>query len=237
MIRLHITAEGQTEKAFVDRVLAPHLTQFGVYVDARCVLTSKDKRAFKEYRGGLISYQRAKIDIETWMKEDANPECWFSTMFDLYALPEDFPDFDKAKKLVPYDRIARLEQAFSKDMKKRNFIPYIQLHEFESLIFADPTQLDWEYLEHDKPIANLIEMVGDQNPELINDGPTTAPSKRIIQEISEYDKVTSGVSVAARIGLPTLRDKCKHFNEWVASLEKLGSKLWHPYHPSITKAF
>lgn len=60
MIRLHITAEGQTEKAFVDQVLTPHLAHFDVYTDARCVLTSKDKRAAKEYRGGLISYQKAK---------------------------------------------------------------------------------------------------------------------------------------------------------------------------------
>ena len=111
MIRLHITAEGQTEKAFVDQVLTPHLAHFDVYTDVRCVLTSKDKRAAKEYRGGLISYQKAKADIETWMKEDANQECWFTSMFDLYALPEDFPGFDEAELLEPYQRIERLEAA------------------------------------------------------------------------------------------------------------------------------
>ncbi|WPD22893.1 MAG: hypothetical protein SD837_22265 [Candidatus Electrothrix scaldis] len=39
MIRLHITAEGQTEQSFAGKVLAPHLAGFGVFVDARCVLT------------------------------------------------------------------------------------------------------------------------------------------------------------------------------------------------------
>ena len=91
MIRLHVTAEGQTEQAFVKTVLAPHLTNYGVYADARCVLTSKDNRAGKEFRGGLISYQKAKNDIQTWLKEDKSPECRFTTMFDLYALPDDFP--------------------------------------------------------------------------------------------------------------------------------------------------
>jgi hypothetical protein len=224
VIRLHITAEGQTEKAFVDQVLTPHLAHFDVYTDARCVLTSKDKRAAKEYRGGLISYQKAKADIETWMKEDANQECWFTSMFDLYALPDDFPGFDEAKRLEPYQRIERLEAAFGNEMNKPNFIPYIQLHEFESLILADPAKLDWEYLEHDQPIGNLVKMVGSQNPELINDGRETAPSKRILKEIPEYDKVTSGVSVAAHIGLDALRASCKHFDEWVSRLEKLGGK-------------
>ena len=47
MIRLHITAEGQTEQVFAKTVLTPHLAPFNVFVDARCVLTSKDKRAAK----------------------------------------------------------------------------------------------------------------------------------------------------------------------------------------------
>ena len=36
MIRLHITAEGQTEQSFAKKVLAPHLAERGVFADARC---------------------------------------------------------------------------------------------------------------------------------------------------------------------------------------------------------
>ena len=75
MIRLHITAEGQTEQEFAKKVLNPHLALFDVYVDARCVLTSKDKRASREYRGGLLSYEKAKKDIQNWLKEDNHSEC------------------------------------------------------------------------------------------------------------------------------------------------------------------
>ena len=70
MIRLHITTEGQTEQGFVRRVLAEHLAGFHVFVDARCILTSRDKRTAKEYRGGLIGYEKAKKDILAWIKED-----------------------------------------------------------------------------------------------------------------------------------------------------------------------
>ena len=224
MIRLHITAEGHAEQAFVKNVLAPHLARYDVLVDARRVLTSKDNRAAKEYRGGLLSYQKAKKDIQNWLKEDKHAECRFSTMFDLYALPNDFPGYTQAKKQTDkYECIRILEESMASDLASRRFIPYIQLHEFEALILADPQQLDWEYLEHDRPINNLIAMVVNQNPELINDDPMTAPSKRILNEIPEYDKVTAGVAVAGKIGLQTLREKCRHFNEWLTTLEQLSN--------------
>lgn len=227
MIRLHITAEGSTEQAFAQKVLSPHLAQFNVFVDARCVLTSKDKRMAKEYRGGLLKYEKAKKDIHTWLKEDKHSECRYTTMFDLYALPDDFPGYAEAKKISdPYQQVKLLEEALKNDINDRHFIPYIQLHEFEALILADPQQLAWEYLEHESPIRNLIAMMGDQNPELINDGAMTAASKRILKEIPEYNKVTSGVAVTEKIGLPILRQKCRHFNEWLSALELL-SELIH----------
>lgn len=223
MIRLHITAEGQTEQRFAKDVLAPHLSRFDVFVDARCVLTSKDKRMAKEYRGGLLSYEKAKNDICDWLKEDKHDECRFTTMFDLYALPYNFPGYDNAKKKIDrYDRVKALEEYMAKDINDRRFIPYIQLHEFEALILADPQHLGWEYLDRATQIKNLSSMVGDKNPELINDGRETAPSKRILKEIPEYDKVIAGVTVTGKIGLPTLRAKCRHFNEWLTQLENLG---------------
>ena len=226
MIRLHITAEGQTEQRFVNEVLRPHLAAFEVYTDVRCVITSKDNRASKEFRGGMTTYARARNDILNWMKEDLAAECRFTTMFDLYALPNDFPGYEQAAAISdPYAKVVALEAALEADIASRFFFPYIQLHEFETLILANPQCLDWEYLEHDSAIRNLVAMVGDQNPELINDGPETAPSKRVIKEIPEYEgDKTSGASVAAQIGLATLREKCAHFNEWVTRLEQLGSE-------------
>ena len=222
MIRLHITAEGQTEQSFAKKVLGPHLAERDVYADARCVLTSRDKRAAKGYRGGLVSYEKAERDIRTWLKEDACDECRFTTMFDLYALPNDFPGYAEAGRASdPYERVEILERSMARNIDDRRFIPYIQLHEFEALILADPQKLDWEYLDHDAAIGALISMVGNRNPELIDDGPTTAPSKRILKEIPEYDKVSSGVAVVEKIGIPALRAKCRHFDEWVSGLEQL----------------
>jgi hypothetical protein len=225
VIRLHIVVEGRAELNFVRRVLAPHLGQasFGVMTDARMVLTSKDNRTDREYRGGLTRYQKAQADILTWMKEDKHPECRFTTMFDLYALPNDFPGLDSATgRRNPYERVQLLEKAFAEDINHRGFIPYIQLHEFETLILCAPQKLSEEYAEHNLPIQRLVKMVGTQNPEVVDDGEETAPSKRILREIPEYDKATAGVSAAESIGLKTLREKCRHFNDWVSCLERLG---------------
>ncbi len=222
MIRLHVIAEGRTEQGFVKNVLAPHLAKFSVFADARCVLTSRDRHTGKKYRGGLMNYEKAKNDIARWLKEDDNPECRFTTMFDLYALPDNFPGYTEAMGICdPYERIRILEKRLAEDTADRRFIPYIQLHEFEALILADPQQLGQEYLEHDSQIQNLVKMVSGKNPELINDGPETAPSKRILREIPEYKKTTAGPAVAEKIGIATLRTKCRHFRAWLSILEQL----------------
>lgn len=215
MIRLHMIVEGQTEQRFAQNVLAPHLASFNVFLDARCVYTSKG------YRGGISSYEKAKNDIQLWIKQDAHAECRFTTMFDLYALPNDFPGYASAsQKNNPYERVKCLEDGLAQSIGDARFIPYIQLYEFETLVLAAPQNLNEEYLEHDAQINNLITMVGALNPELINDGPETAPSKRIRKEIPRYKKIT-GAAVAEKTGLPTLRKKCCHFNEWLSCLEKL----------------
>lgn len=222
MIRLHVTTEGPTELNFVRQHLARSLAKSAVFADARSVLTGKDNRISKEFRGGMTTYHKAKNDILTWMKEDNHAECRFTTMFDLYGLPQDFPGYNEARRISDaYHRVEILENALLDDISDPRFIPYIQLHEFEALILADPKQLDWEYIDHEAAIQRLVQMVGNQNPELINDGYETAPSRRIIREIPEYDKRSSGVSVTGKIGLSVLRSKCPHFDEWITKLEKL----------------
>jgi len=230
MIRLHITAEGQTEERFVNSLLVPHLSRYDVFPDVRCVLTSKDNRGNHEYRGGFrrhSAYATVKRDIMAWIKEDNNPECRFTTMFDLYALPDDFPGKDAAKHGTdPYKKARVIEEAFSNDIRTKRFIPYIQIHEFEALILSEPQKLAIEYFEHDAAIARLTSVLNNVNgnPERIDDHPETAPSKQIIREIPDYDKANAGIIVAKEIGLGKMRKHCPHFNDWITKLEGLAHK-------------
>lgn len=216
--RLHITTEGQTEETFVKNTLSVYLGQFNISAVARSVLTNKDKKKF--YRGGVISYEKAKNDIVCWLKEDRNSDVYFSTMFDLYALPNDFPKFEEAKKCADvYRKVEVLEEAFKEDIGDYRFLPYIQLHEFEALILSKPEELLYEYFEYEDEVKKLVELLEEiQNPELINT--EKAPSKRIEELIPEYNKVSGGTATVARIGTEYLIDTCKHFKDWLDRLVK-----------------
>ena len=224
-VRLNIIVEGQTEEAFVNQTLKPHLSRFSIGVSARVVTTRKERGT--KYRGGLSTYFKAKRDITLWTKQDRNADVRFTTMFDLYGLPTDFPGYKSAAADAdPYQRVLALEDAFRKEISDRRFIPYIQLHEFEALILSDPRQLDSQFDNRADGIAKLETMATQfPSPEHINDNANTAPSKRIIREIPEYEgsKVSAGPIVAEKIGLSTLRSKCAHFAEWLEKLESLGA--------------
>jgi len=219
MIRLNVLVEGQTELNFVKEILAEHLTGFGVVVLPRMVETSRTKR--KTYRGGLSNFDKAFRDLARWIQEDKKAS-WFTTMFDLYALPNSFPDYAIASKQAdPLKRVTTLEAAFGKKVNSHKFVPYIQLYEFETLIFADPQALSLEYLDRKNEIGQLAELAKRMEPETINNNRDTSPSHRITKLIGEYDKATSGVSVVKQIGIPKIREKCPHFNEWLKRLESL----------------
>ncbi len=191
------------------------------------MLTSKDNRKSKEYRGGLSTYLKAKKDIQTWIKSDNNQDCRFTTMFDYYALPKDFPGMELIKNITdPYEKIRILENALKTDIDDNRFIPYIQLHEFESLIFVNPEMLETEYFDSSNGLSKLKQdllSVKDQNPELINDNYETAPSKRIEAVIPDYDKANIGSEIVALIGIEALRESCRHFNSWLQILENLAT--------------
>lgn len=134
---IHVLCEGQTEQGFVEEVLKPYLIEQGVSsVKSVLVTTNKKKNA----RGGLVAYQHAFDDLSILMKSNRDGEYEkhvFTTMFDLYALPNDFPGYSEANSIGDrYERVLSFEKAFSKAVASERFIPYIQLHEYEALVFV-----------------------------------------------------------------------------------------------------
>ncbi|MFM6189641.1 DUF4276 family protein [Planktothrix sp.] len=224
MIRLHIIAEGPTEEKFVKTILTEHLGYFNISTDVHCITTKRTRT--EQVRGGLPSYQNIKKDIILWLKEDKHPEARFTTMCDLYALPNDFPKFEDAQKISdPYQKIQYLENALFDDIHDSRFIAYIQLHEFEALILSDPIKLEERFPDYQSKVQELVSLCESfESPELINDGKLTAPSKRIIQAIPRYKGAKASVAplMAQKIGLETIRKKCPHFNQWIERLENLS---------------
>ena len=99
--------------------------------------------------------------------------------------------------------------------------PYLQLHEFEALLFVDLEELATICFEYRSDIRKLGNEVAGMNPEEINYGYQTAPSKRILQVVPNYSKVIMGTEAVQAIGLDRLRTHCKHFYCWIMLLENM----------------
>ncbi|MBV8357675.1 MAG: DUF4276 family protein, partial [Deltaproteobacteria bacterium] len=162
MIRLHIVVEGQTEESFINEVLAPELGLRDVFIDAHSITTGR--RLGRAFRGGWNSYGKLLRDLSLWMKQDQNDDSWFSTMVDLYRLPNDFPGYDICQAISePKRRVECLEDRFACDVREqfgdsiisRRFIPYIQLHEFEALLFSDPDKFLYAFPDAGSAIEEL----------------------------------------------------------------------------------
>ncbi len=221
MIRLHMVVEGQTEETFVREVLSPELWPLEIFPDARCVETGR--RGAYIHRGGGWQYSKWKKDLTLWMKEDQHPEVWFTSMVDLYRLPTDFPGYEACGTIPdPHARVQCLEKYFRDDINHPQFIPYIQLHEFETILFADVASFETVYPGETAKIAQLA-AVRNSFPSIdhINNGQHSAPSKRILAVFPEYDKALAGSLIAIDIGLPTICAESPHFNQWFQLLKEL----------------
>lgn len=103
------------------------------------------------------------------------------------------------------------------------FIPYIQIYEFEGLLFSDPAALSRGMFRTDLELRLQAIRDGFGSPEDINDSYQTAPSKRILQLDSGYDKVISGALAAEEMGIDVIKAQCPRFNGWFEKLASLGS--------------
>jgi hypothetical protein len=190
------------------------------------ILIAHAKKKGQVHRGGGRKYVPMKNDILRFLKQEKAPDVFFTTMIDLYAIHPDFPGLAESESMRqnPIQRVEFLEQRFAEDIGDYRFIPYIQLHEYEAYLFADPTCFEYLDARRTKEIEALKAIAEQyQTPELINDGQHTAPSKRIIAQFPDYGDAKSafGAQLAKRIGLQVIRSKCPHFNTWLSRLESL----------------
>lgn len=87
---MNVVVEGQTEGGFVKQVLSPYLFDKNIIITPRRVL--RNRSGGSKARGGMYDYARPKWDIQQWMSNEKTAYC--TTMFDLYALPTDFPGIE-----------------------------------------------------------------------------------------------------------------------------------------------
>lgn len=216
--------EGPTERAVVQRMIAPYLGAKGVYLYPRVI--GKPGR-----KGGVPRFEVLIREIRALWRQE--PGKAITTFFDYYGLSSDWPGKIEAKDKTGDEIPEIVEAAIKSEILSRLdeiarpnlLIPYIQMFELEALLFAGPGEMA-EVFERPDLAVRFEEMVSACGGcEKIDDNPAIAPSKRIMALFPRYRK-GSGVNahapiICGRIGVDRLRHACPHFDCWLSRLEKL----------------
>jgi hypothetical protein len=201
MVRVGISVEGTTEERFVIQVLSPYLMQKGVF------LTPVNLK-------GDVSVDKARSEV----KKLANSFDYVTTLYDFYAFKG--KDAGESKSSLEDKMLNAIHASI-----QPKFIPYVQMYEFEGLLFSCPDSLAEGLNEPSAKLWSesvLKEFSGQ--PELINNAYETAPSKRL-EKNTGYKKTIHGPLVAQIVGIDKIRSLCGYFDKWLQAIEALGDSL------------
>lgn len=209
MIRLAISVEGSTENEFVKVVLAEHLLEFDVFPTPVTVTTKRLVHA-KNKKGGSISLDRATREVQRLLPSFDH----VTTLYDFYGFIG--KSSDQSVEDVETELLDRIRPSLS-------FTPYLQKHEFEAILFSGTLEMAvaMDQPHTDAALKKIVRECGE--PEMINDNPNSAPSKRLADLYGpKFDKKFHGPMVASEIGIARIRQACPRFNTWISFLETLG---------------
>ncbi len=213
MIRVAISVEGQTEDEFCKHILTPYFLTKGIQLIPIIVTTKREKCGVK-HKGGCINLDRVKREVSKLLPSFD----YVTTFYDLYG-------FNGVGNITADE----LEQKMAELFNNKKFIPYIQKYEFETLLFSEPSYYE-EYFDNIQAkidIENIINSCGG-NIEDINNSKETAPSKRIIKFLDDYDeafkKDFDGPLIIDDIGLTRVMEESPRFSQWIGKITDLTSK-------------
>ncbi len=215
--KLVIICEGKTEQFFCEKILRPHFAGLDIEMNHQIIAHSN---------GGLVKWEFLKKQVSLTLQTDLN--CFVTTFIDFYGIQSrhEFPAWEAAAaKGNRGDQLSLLESALRNDIGgdfQKRFIPYIQLYEFEALVFSEYTSFTGYYSAREANFEALKAICQQfANPEEINDNPKTTPSRRLNEHIRGYDKYSDGIDICDITGLASIRNKCPRFNNWITQLENV----------------
>ena len=140
-VEIIVIVEGKTEQIFIQNVLVPHLCKKGVYIIP--IIASKPGQ-----KGGDIKWSRIRNDIERYIKQ--RRDTYLTLFLDYYGLKPDWPGYLESRekrtsgekaKTVNSATMDAVKDMFGEYEATRRFIPYLSMHEFEALLFSNPSVL------------------------------------------------------------------------------------------------
>lgn len=216
MNRIIIICEGQTEQEFCKTLLQRYFSNQNITLQVPLI---------KKTMGGIANWNVLKREIETYLRREK--DVLVTTLIDYYGIKDShgFPLWAEKQAIADKSqRLDELEAAMLADVDvnlRPRFVPYMQLHEFEGLLFSDKQAFYTTFYNSNELAdkAYLEQTFADfDNPEMINDGVETSPSHRLERIISGYEKVVYGCCLAEAIGLDKMRQKSPRFDNWLKRL-------------------
>lgn len=220
MVRIVIVCEGQTEEEFVRSVLAPHFVHLQLYLEGQTISTSRG------HKGGGLSYERVKRHLCATLSQKSVD--FVTTFFDFYRIDTQFPGFDKSHKesqlgqklQILYDQLHN-DIIQETGCRPNRFLPYIQSHEFEALLFSDVsiiTEHESRWSIANKDLHNICKEV--DTPEHIEN-----PAIHLKDKLHhpDYRKTRHGPVIAQKIGLHEIQTKCPFFAKWLQQIRQLAA--------------
>jgi hypothetical protein len=221
MKHLYFIVEGETELEFINRIVIPYLYRNGLSTMIKAIPVTMSGGGH-----GFNNIQHFKNTIEPILKNRNQP--LITTMLDYYGINSEtkLPGFLECDKLSFIDdKIICLENALNQQVQSiqsyQFFIPYIQKHEMETLLFANPEEgfdLESEAIKND--VLEVCKVFS--NIEDINNSYETAPSKRLekiyTDNNSRYQKGADAVDIAELTGIEIMLAKSPRFKNWIENL-------------------
>lgn len=223
-IEIMAIVEGKSEEIFINLLLKPYLANKNIFMYATQVTKPGQK-------GGDVRFTRVKRDLELHLKQRS--DTYVTTLVDYYGTKE-WPGLEDVPPQASPARIAQIVNSATKEevatlfagqQAERRFIPYMAIHEFESLLFSDSSAIAMELNVSKADVDSVLTEC--REPEAINNSSQTAPSKRLDSwsKNGEFPKTTVGITIAQAIGIATMREKCSLFNRWIETFETIQGGL------------
>lgn len=212
MKRVVIVCEGPTEQEFCKEILYDYFIKKDICIETPLI---------KHSGGGVVPWSTLYRQVSKHLCEK---DVYVSIFIDYYGIKDsyNYPKWEEAKQISNHEkRVEFLEAAMQEQLCQR-FIPHLQLHEFESLLFSDISVFEKSFMPSELKMDKLRHAIKEfPNPEDINNSPSTAPSKRIEDAVLGYRKVLYGNFLAMEIGLDKILATCPHFRKWIEDIQNI----------------
>ncbi len=224
MKNIFIIVEGQTEEQFFGKNLQQHyvdkIGNYRYYFQVVVMPTKRNQYA-KIYKGGSINFENCIANIKRFLAQTKHCKLVLLVL-DYYGLHRSFKTHLNKTHTSLAERVISIQERLEQKIDNPRFKFRLQVHEFEALLFSDVRRIS-QHFNNEASLSHLEQILSEfkNNPELINDSPKTAPSKRLVKIYPKFRKTTDGLQIIGKIPILLLREKCTHFDDLCKLIDNL----------------